>query len=792
MILITKLYICKISYSRLIYSHGQGWSGEEQLLKRIQELETENEKLRTQLNRRTSGAVDGAAEQTRAKYADRILDTLPDMMTVWTNSGVITDLISSEETNHVGVPSGRFIGMNIRELLPEEAYRNVRANLDHVLETKRGSTGRHDLTVDGELRHYENRIWPLDRDKVLCMCRDITEAVRTQKAMNDANKRMKLIEQVVSLGYWFYYSKTNEFYAPDILPVLLERESGADSVNADYYFEHFVHPDDREKARQLLHYNPELGEKDYIEFRIVTDDKVKYLRHRVLRESVEKGHRVVEGYVQDVTPIIERYHELEILKYAVNNASEEIFCCSLDGMFRFANRTFLSHHRITDDVAKYSLNDLKEGQYAPDGFEALVDRLRRNGGVLQNTCSYELPDGESITMESMVYLLDDSFSDQKVVWFFCRDVTERVRQGNELKELNRLMEAILDNIPVYLFVKDPNDEFRYLYWNQSFVKHSGIPASQVIGKTDFEIFPNPADAAHFQRDDLELLKRGELPPFEEEYSVVTGQKRIVNTVKMLVPVEERKLPLLMGISWDITERKVIETELLEAKVKAEQSDQLKTAFLANMSHEIRTPLNAIVGFAKILPEITDEMERASIINIIDTNSDQLLMLINDILDLSKIEAGTIEFVDIPANLTDLCQNIYCTLIEKTAPGVQLVFEGAFDNLVTLCDPGRLSQVIVNLITNAIKFTKEGFIRYGYRLREDRVEFYVADTGLGIPEDKLSTIFTRFTKLNSFIAGTGLGLAICRMIVERQHGKIWAESKLGEGSIFRFNFPYRKC
>ena len=764
---------------------------EEQLLKRIQELETENEKLRTQLNRRTSGAVDGAAEQTRAKYADRILDTLPDMMTVWANSGVITELISSEETNHVGVPSERFIGMNIRELLPEEAYRNVRANLDHVLETKRGSTGRHDLTVDGELRHYENRIWPLDRDKVLCMCRDITEAVRTQKAMNDANKRMKLIEQVVSLGYWFYYSETNEFYAPDILPVLLERESGADSVNADYYFEHFVHPDDREKARQLLHYNPELGEKDYIEFRIVTDDKVKYLRHRVLRESVEKGHRVVEGYVQDVTPIIERYHELEILKYAVNNASEEIFCCSLDGMFRFANRTFLSHHRITDDVAKYSLNDLKEGQYAPDGFEALVDRLRRNGGVLQNTCSYELPDGESITMESMVYLLDDSFSDQKVVWFFCRDVTERVRQGNELKELNRLMEAILDNIPVYLFVKDPNDEFRYLYWNQSFVKHSGIPASQVIGKTDFEIFPNPADAAHFQRDDLELLKRGELPPFEEEYSVVTGQKRIVNTVKMLVPVEERKLPLLMGISWDITERKVIETELLEAKVKAEQSDQLKTAFLANMSHEIRTPLNAIVGFAKILPEITDEMECASIINIIDTNSDQLLMLINDILDLSKIEAGTIEFVDIPANLTDLCQNIYCTLIEKTAPGVQLVFEGAFDNLVTLCDPGRLSQVIVNLITNAIKFTKEGFIRYGYRLREDRVEFYVADTGLGIPEDKLSTIFTRFTKLNSFIAGTGLGLAICRMIVERQHGKIWAESKLGEGSIFRFNFPYRK-
>lgn len=153
---------------------------EEQLLKRIQELETENEKLRTQLNRRTSGAVDGAAEQTRAKYADRILDTLPDMMTVWTNSGVITDLISSEETNHVGVPSERFIGMNTGSCCGGGLSKRA-GNLDHVLETKRGSTGRHDLTVDGELRHYENRIWPLDRDKVLCMCRDITEAVRTQK-----------------------------------------------------------------------------------------------------------------------------------------------------------------------------------------------------------------------------------------------------------------------------------------------------------------------------------------------------------------------------------------------------------------------------------------------------------------------------------------------------------------------------------------------------------------------------------------------------------------------------------
>ena len=315
----------------------------------------------------------------------------------------------------------------------------------------------------------------------------------------------------------------------------------------------------------------------------------------------------------------------------------------------------------------------------------------------------------------------------------------------------------------------------------------------MIGKTDFEIFPNPADAAHFQRDDLELLKRGELPPFEEEYSVVTGQKRIVNTVKMLVPVEERKLPLLMGISWDITERKVIETELLEAKVKAEQSDQLKTAFLANMSHEIRTPLNAIVGFAKILPEITDEMERASIINIIDTNSDQLLMLINDILDLSKIEAGTLEFTESDVDLREMFSGIEQSIRLRIPDGhpVDVRFEEPESDYRIRTDPNRLMQVVTNFMTNAIKFTAEGNIRFGYRDRNDgELYFYVSDTGCGIPPEKQRDVFGRFVKLDAFAQGTGLGLSICETIVSKLGGRIGVESVPDEGSTFWFTLPLR--
>ena len=352
------------------------------------------------------------------------------------------------------------------------------------------------------------------------------------------------------------------------------------------------------------------------------------------------------------------------------------------------------------------------------------------------------------------------------------------------------MEAILDNIPVYLFVKDPNDEFRYLYWNQSFVKHSGIPASQVIGKTDFEIFPNPADAAHFQRDDLELLKRGELPPFEEEYSVVTGQKRIVNTVKMLVPVEERKLPLLMGISWDITERKVIETELLEAKVKAEQSDQLKTAFLANMSHEIRTPLNAIVGFSGILALSDSEQEKQEYVGIIENNNALLLQLIGDILDLSKIEAGVFEFnyADVPCNR--LCREIVMSLRMKTQPGVELIFDEPAAECVVHSDKNRIAQVLVNFINNAAKFTSKGSIHAGLVPHKNDVEFYVRDTGIGISKEQLGHVFDRFVKLNSFIQGTGLGLPICKSLIEQLGGRIGVESKMGKGSYFWFKLPYK--
>lgn len=167
-------------------------------------------------------------------------------------------------------------------------------------------------------------------------------------------------------------------------------------------------------------------------------------------------------------------------------------------------------------------------------------------------------------------------NEQELIWFFTQDITDVIKKRDELRELNQLLDGILNNIPVYLFVKDPADEFKYLYWNKAFAEHSGIPASKAIGHTDYEIFQSE-EAEKFRKDDLELLRTHQRIDIQETYLTANGEARIVQTLKALVPMEDRE-PLLIGISWDTTNLQNIEQELIKARIKAEQSDRLKSAF----------------------------------------------------------------------------------------------------------------------------------------------------------------------------------------------------------------------
>ena len=247
-------------------------------------------------------------------------------------------------------------------------------------------------------------------------------------------------------------------------------------------------------------------------------------------------------------------------------------------------------------------------------------------------------------------------------------------------------------------------------------------------------------------------------------------------------------------SVDINHQKTIEEELRVAKEKAENLDRLKSAFLANMSHEIRTPLNAIVGFASLLIESDDKKERQDYVDIMQENTELLLQLISDILDLSKIEAGTLDFTMDHLDIKSFCEDIMRNYDIKEDKPVPVLLAPDLPEYYIYTDKKRLMQVITNFINNALKFTNEGqiILEYRHKAESNEIEFAVTDTGMGIAPDKVDQVFDRFVKLNSFSKGTGLGLSICRSIIEHLGGTIGAESEMGVGSRFWFTHPLEKA
>ena len=247
-------------------------------------------------------------------------------------------------------------------------------------------------------------------------------------------------------------------------------------------------------------------------------------------------------------------------------------------------------------------------------------------------------------------------------------------------------------------------------------------------------------------------------------------------------------------SVDINHQKTIEEELRVAKEKAENLDRLKSAFLANMSHEIRTPLNAIVGFASLLIESDDKKERQDYVDIMQENTELLLQLISDILDLSKIEAGTLDFTMDYLDIKSFCEDIIRNYDIKEDKPVPVLLAPDLPEYYIYTDKKRLMQVITNFINNALKFTNEGqiMLEYRHKAESNEIEFAVTDTGMGIAPDKVDQVFDRFVKLNSFSKGTGLGLSICRSIIEHLGGTIGAESEMGVGSRFWFTHPLEKA
>ncbi len=601
----------------------------------------------------------GHATRFSELHASKILESLPDMISVLDRQGNLVELISSEQTNHTGMPSSDFIGKSVKTFLSDHTFHTILETLNKAFATGEVCTAYPDLYPNNQIRNYETRIFPLDDQYALCMCRDITEAKRTETRLN-------------------------------------------------------------------------------------------------------------------------------LLQHAMNYVDEEIYACGTDGSMHYANELFRNHHHITDDITQHKVYEFWSFDANKFQWEGRLAKIRNDKG--QHKYSIRLKDqqGHICAWDIVAYIVE-SANEGETVWFFGRDITLRAEREYKIKEMNSILDSVLRNIPLYLFVKDPANEFRYLYWNQAIATLSGISDQQAIGHNDYEICADKSRCESSRARDMEILRTGGTQSVEHEFLTADGSNRIFSTMRILAPVENR-LPLIIGMGWDITRQKEAEQKIIEARMRAENSDKLKSAFLANMSHEIRTPLNAIIGFAKLITSAESDEEKQQFAEIIDSNADLLLQLINDILDLSKIEAGTLKFTYRPMDLNDLCRSEYEVLKMRVKPGVELIFEQKYDQAPIDCDQNRLSQVITNLINNAIKFTEKGEIRFGFDLRDKWADFYVSDTGVGIPQEKLDGVFERFVKLHESAPGTGLGLSISRTIIHRLGGTIRVESKLGQGTCFRFSIP----
>ncbi|HEX3007739.1 MAG TPA: PAS domain-containing protein [Bacteroidales bacterium] len=381
-----------------------------------------------------------------------------------------------------------------------------------------------------------------------------------------------------------------------------------------------------------------------------------------------------------------------------------------------------------------------------------------------------------------------------------RDVSDIRKAVENLNTERDLLQALMDNFPYTIYFKDRDSKFTRINKAQATMLGINDP-DDAIGKTDFDYFTRQ-HAQNAYDDEQQILTTGNpMIGKTEHLRSPKGNDIWVSATKIPIRNNRGDITGLVGISIDVTEKYLAERKLIEARKKAVESDKLKSAFLANMSHEIRTPMNGIIGFSNLLknPGLNRD-QQMEYVGFIEKCGNSLLNLIDDIIDVSKIEAEQLVVREAETNINDILQELFITfdknriLENKGEIELRLVIpqEPLIESILT--DPFRLKQILNNLISNALKFTEQGFIEFGYKLVESEIQFHVKDTGLGIPSDKFDLIFDRFgqvlenERLNR--KGTGLGLAISINLVKLLGGKMWLESEVGRGSVFYFTIPRR--
>lgn len=679
--------------------------------------------------------------------ARRILRITADTMLLVSQEGVCIDIDTHSDLWFL--KEELLLGKNVFDLLPLHTREKLVPTFRSVVDEQKTVSRNYRLELPDGTYYFKCIMHPYD-DMVLCQYRDITARSNVKLQLERTNRELKAIQKAAQIGRWKYASNERIFYYQGYTDILCSEE--LQSIPIDRYCE-LVVEEDKAVFAQWLENNERQPDENGASYRISHKGSIYYLQIQTcVREEQPDGTYYIEGYIQNVTDIQRHRNDINTLTHAIDNAKESIFAAREDGTLIFTNRLFRQNHRIQGDreLSSYKIYELAGDMSGSNAWQRRCEQTKEKN-YTDFIAYHPVPDNTEIqAFEGTMYHVT---SDEGEVsyWSFTHDITERLRYESQIKRLNRIMDTTMKNLPAGIVVKDINNDFRYVYRNREAytqeaynrkasdqeasdrkisdqeasdhgsysqgsssrkISNQEVSTENAIGKNDFDYYP-PELAEQKRKEDMEIAATGTGKHWILEGKDENGNLLILDKQKIKVDSKDFS-PVIISIEWDITQLELMKRELQASKEKAETSDKQKSAFLANMSHEIRTPLNAIVGFSRIIAESEDADERKAYYEIVDANNERLLQLINEILDLSKIESGIVEFSSGPVKLHKLCKEIYDAHIFRTPDGVELIYEPSDEILVIDSDKNRIFQVISNLIGNAFKFTKEGSISYGYR------------------------------------------------------------------------------
>ena len=626
----------------------------------------------------------------------------------------------------------------------------------------------------------------------ILLANDMTSVKEVEFRTEESKKNLEMAMKAANMASWVY-DVNKKFFNPLYGLTVAKKNMPMEAVLD------ILHPQDRAPLirlfSQLIGNEIEQGQMT-LRFYNEQEEMYRYYESRMRLSTEHRGKLQIIGTQMDIT------ERLQMAKKAQDLIAKRDLAMKVSNIvhwdFDVNSQKFESYNDPINDYVSDRLLTVSEYMdviYPEDRsvfYDAMQSLIAGKNVTINFTCRIQTKYDETWQYCDFMGVPFDQDENGDIIRYtgFRQNIPKIQQLNRELKERNYKIELSFKTVGMSYWDFDVKS-LKFSAFNDPI---NDFYSEKTITPEDYLNATHPDDVV-FVRKYMEHMFRGIDKDFNVKYRSKTKWDDEWQTLLVTgIQVERDKeghVTRYTGITINNTKWEKMIQRLKELKEKAELSDRLKSAFLANMSHEIRTPLNAIVGFSELMVTCDDPEEKKEYINIIQSNNELLLRLINDILDLSKIESGIIERRKENFNLAKVCNELFVTIQAKmTNPNVELRLDGPNSECWVLLDRNRLKQVWMNFLTNAVKCTKSGYIKMGYGIEREGLRIYVEDTGIGIPDDLHDKVFTRFEKLNEFSQGTGLGLTISRAIVEAAGGEVGFTSKLGVGSTFWAWLPLR--